>query len=155
MLPAVRISRDKKEIIVTLPTREEIIFDARTKEILYGVFKETEPLDTKTFTKRNFGKFLYTGTGMMLRSDQEKLSPRIARVRNQRRTSVLQFGQQTCKIPNEELWFQNSTMANNLNGFDNLHLFKFPSDQQFFKFVNKTCGWQLNVREFKHLDELN
>lgn len=155
VLPALRLSSSKKEIIVTLPTREEIIFDARTKEILYGVLKETEPLDAFSFTERTFGKFIYTGTGMMLRADQEKLSPRFANVGEESKSSILQFGQQTCRIPNEQLWFQNATLANQSSGINNQHLFKFPSDVEFFKFVNTTCGWELNVNQFKNLDELN
>lgn len=159
VLPALRVSRDKKEIVVTLPTREEIIFDARTKEILYGVFKETEPMDHRYWTERKFAKFLYTGTGMMLRSDQEKESPRLARVKDSSKSSILQFGQQTCRIPNELLWNQNATMADTTHGKSNGHgnsmLFNFPTDLKFFEFVNKTCGWELNTFRFKDLDHLN
>ncbi|MBI2360958.1 MAG: hypothetical protein HYV04_18970, partial [Deltaproteobacteria bacterium] len=63
--------------IVTLPTGEEVEFDARTHEVLGGVFSEA-PVDLNSYKAvRKFPGIHYIGKGVVVRADARGKDPRL------------------------------------------------------------------------------
>lgn len=147
VLPGFRYSPDRKTVTVTLPTREEVTFDARTMEITGGVLQELAPIDTSLNRfSRSFAQIGYTGKGMMLRSDQRGASPRDPRDwGGEEKSAVLTWGAKKCRIKNTLLWGE---------GFGSF--LQFETDTAFFQFVKQQCKWDVSAKDFglETLDEV-
>jgi hypothetical protein len=118
-----------EELKVTLPNGEEIVFDAKTKEILRGVFRETAPLDQNPDRfSRKFASLEYTGTGTLIRVNRRGGDPRLGT------TATLTQGKRTCKIPSSLLFDQDPSSDVN---------FLFPTDDGLNTLMMKKCGFGL------------
>ena len=118
-----------EELKVTLPNGEEIVFDAKTKEILRGVFRETAPLDQNPDRfKRKFAALEYSGSGTLIRVNRRGGDPRLGT------TAVVTQGKKACKIPSSLLFDQNPRSDVN---------FLFPTDEGFNALLLKKCGFGL------------
>jgi hypothetical protein len=118
-----------EELKVTLPNGEEIVFDAKTKEILRGVFRETAPLDQNPDRfSRKFASLEYTGTGTLIRVNRRGGDPRLGT------TAILTQGKRTCKIPSSLLFDQDPSSDVN---------FLFPTDDGLNTLMMKKCGFGL------------
>ena len=126
-----------KRSIVTLPTGEEVDFDAATYEILGGVLSE-KPVDLNpNRAARKFPGIHYTGKGIVVHANGRGTDPRLAGVAtilNGAAAAHCNGGAScsTCQVPSKELWHQNGAIR-----------FKFPTDEEFNRYLNSRCGFGL------------
>lgn len=134
-LPAIVNFGDRN--IVTLPTGEEVTFDAATHEIRGGVLAET-PVDLNPDrSARKFPGIEYTGKGVIVRANARGTDPRIGTM------AVISSGALAvacapgtdcgqCRVPSRELWEQSGAVR-----------FKFSIDKEFDRFLTARCGFGL------------
>lgn len=125
-LPAIVNAAERS--IVSLPTGEEVEFDARTSEIAHGVLSE-EPVDLNPDRNtRRFPAVSYTGRGIVVRADARGSDPRL------NGTATIQTGasENQCKVPTQELWHPNGAVR-----------FKFATDEEFERFLFARCNFAL------------
>ena len=134
-LPAVAPGGERN--IVTLPTGEEVEFDAETHEIIGGVFSEN-PVDLNPDRiARRFPGISYLGKGVMVRTNARGKDPRLAG------TAIITTGSPApdchpdsgcnrCEVPARELWAQNGAAR-----------FRFSKDDDFHRYLLSRCGFGL------------
>ena len=134
-LPAIITSGGRS--VVTLPTGEEVEFDAKTYEIVGGVFLEA-PVDLNPDkAARQFPRVDYTGKGVIVRADSRGKDPRVGTM------AMITTGSPTwdcekgtgcdqCQVPSKELWDQSGAVR-----------FKFPTDAEFDRYLVSRCGFGL------------
>jgi hypothetical protein len=135
ILPA--IVNNGAQNLVTLPTGEEIAFDADTHEIRGGVLSEA-PVDLNPDRQtRSFPAIEYRGKGIMVRADARGTDPRVA-------TTATIFASppgdncdgatncRQCQVPSRELWDQTGAAR-----------FKFATDDDFDRYLQSRCGFAL------------
>ncbi len=122
--------------IVTLPTGEEVEFDAQSHQILGGALSEA-PVDLNPDrSARKFPTFFYSGKGIAVRADARGADPRIGT------NATISLGTgapchsgtacRQCQVPARELWDQNGALR-----------FKFPTDEEFDRFLLARCQFGL------------
>src|SRR6516165_3525400 len=132
-LPAIRASR--ASYVVTLPTGEEVEFDAKTREVLGGVFSDPSVDFNPDRTVRKFPGINYIGKGVVVRANARGKDPRIRNVATittgtpppdcEKGTACNQ-----CQVPSQDLWLQNGPIR-----------FKFSTDQEFDRYLMSHCGF--------------
>lgn len=132
-LPA--ISGSEARYIVTLPTGERVEFDARTREILGGVFSETAVDLNPDRAARKFPGVHYIGKAVVVRANSRGRDPRIsntATITTGTPASDCEKGTacNQCEVPSKELWHQNGAVR-----------FKFSTDQEFDRYLLSRCGF--------------
>jgi hypothetical protein len=122
---------------VTLPTGEAVEFDAKTYEVLAGVFSEA-PVDLNPDrATRRFPAIRYTGKGVAVRADARGADPRVGK------TATITTGSppaecaqgsacDTCEVPAKELWNQQGGLR-----------FRFSSDEAFDQYLRSRCSFGL------------
>ncbi|MGH7844691.1 MAG: hypothetical protein ACREQW_05930 [Candidatus Binatia bacterium] len=132
-LPA--ISNRRGRTIVTLPTGEAVEFDAKTNEILAGVFSEA-PVDLNPDkTTRKFPGIQYIGKGVVVRANARGLDPRVgskAMITTGSPALECEEGGNCgqCEVPAKELWGQKGAFR-----------FKFSTDEEFDRYLRPRCGF--------------
>jgi hypothetical protein len=135
VLPAIVSSGSRN--IVTLPTGEEVEFDAATHEISAGVLSET-PVDLNPDRAlRNFPGIQYFGKGVVIRANARGADPRINTTAIITNGAAAQTCDQAidcerCQVPAKELWDQSGAAR-----------FKFARDADFDRFLVSRCGFGL------------
>ncbi len=123
--------------VVTLPTGEQVEFDAKTREILGGVFSETAVDLNPDRAARKFPGVNYVGKGVVVRANARGTDPRMGN------TATITTGTPAtdcekgiacsqCQVPSKELWHQNGAVR-----------FKFSTDQEFDRYLLSRCGFGL------------
>ena len=132
-------------IVVTLPTGEEVEFDAKSHEVLAGVFSEA-PVDLNPDkTIRKFPAIAYTGKGILVRANSRGTDPRIGT------TALITTGSPApncergtscdrCAVPSKELWDQKGAVR-----------FRFSTDEEFGRYLLVRCGFTLPTIGFDFL----
>ena len=134
-LPAIVNSQNRN--IVTLPTGEEVEFDAATHEIVAGVFSEA-PVDLNPERgARRFPSVEYRGKGVVVRADARGADPRTAAVAvittgTPPETCLNGMPCNRCEVKPQELWEQSGAVR-----------FKFAADADFDRFLSARCGFGL------------
>lgn len=136
VMPAIRYESDadKDIVIVTLPTREEVVFNGKTREVISGVLKEG------AIRQSSNGAALapniqYTGTGVVIEASALADWPvGVA----QRITTIKKIGQKSCLVPAKELWFTDNSKGGNV--FFNK---KLITDLAFDSWLKKRCGFSI------------
>lgn len=127
-VPNIRTEGNRQ--IVTLANGETVSFDARTKDIVGGVFAETAGIGpaTKAISP---AKVAYRGQGVMVRADAVGKDPRL--VRGSQATISKQG--KNCRVPITDLWpdQRESSAAH----------FKYFSDSDFDTYLKRKCGFGL------------
>ena len=124
-----------KSYVVTLPTGEQVEFDARTHEILAGVFSEA-PVDLNPDkTARKFARVNYTGKGVTVRANARGKDPRLGTMAMITTGSPpseckKKTGCSQCRVPSRDLWYQNGAER-----------FKFSTDSEFDRYLQSHCGF--------------
>lgn len=119
---------------VHLSTGEPVCFDAHTHEIVGGVLEEEGPIDTDPNRfKRRFAELTYSGSGVVIRSDQRGESPAKAVVWGVQRRAVITYGDLECRVRRAALWEQQAPFA-----------LRF-TDEEFVEFLHERCGWDVAV----------
>lgn len=127
-LPHVKEVGDRQ--IVTLPTGETVIFDAKTKTVIGGALSEEGPMTAGT-KKSSAPNVKYTGSGVMVRVDGKTVEPR-----QQRNAKVtITKGNQSCRVPLKDLWPNQSD--------NSAPHFKYPTDEGFNTYLQSKCGFGL------------
>ena len=135
MLPAIVNFGERN--IVTLPTGEEIEFNAATQEVAAGVFVEA-PVDLNPDGRaRKFPDIRYTGRGVMVRADARGADPRLspsAWILTNAAPENCAPGSPCaqCQVPARALWEQTGAVR-----------FKFATDQEFHQFLLARCAFGL------------
>ena len=134
-LPAIVSWRNRN--IVTLPTGEEVEFDALTHEIVAGVFSEN-PVDLNPDrSTRKFPGIEYSGKGLAIRANARGADPRMGP------STLITTGTPAqncdkgilcsqCEVPAKELWEQTGAAR-----------FKFATDPELDRFLLARCGFGL------------
>jgi hypothetical protein len=136
-LPAIVNLSDRD--LVTLPTGEEIEFNAATHEIIAGALFET-PVDLNPDRNgRQFPGVGYGGRGVLVRANSRGTDPRIGTTATittgtPPASCVNPSGCGRCQVPSRELWDQSGAVR-----------FKFQTDQEFDRFLMARCGFSLPV----------
>jgi hypothetical protein len=123
--------------VVTLPTGEQVEFDANTREILGGVFSETVVDLNPDRAARKFPGVNYVGKGVVVRANARGTDPRMGT------TATITTGTPAtdcekgtacsqCQVPPKELWHQNGPVR-----------FKFSTDQEFDRYLLSRCEFGL------------
>jgi len=134
-LPA--IANDGERNIVTLPTGEEVEFNAVTKEIRGGVFIES-PVDLSPDRNgRKYPGVNYLGQGVLVRADARGTDPRLATIATITTGTPpancdKPGGCRQCEVPSKELWDQSGAVR-----------FKFRTDQEFDRYLTARCAFGL------------
>ncbi len=117
--------------VVTLPTGEKVEFDAKTYEVVNGVFEEA-PVALST---PRFPAVKYIGKGLTVRVDSRGNDPRIATVATITTGSpdpncVKGQGCSQCRVAAKDLWDQKDSVR-----------FKFATDEDFDRYLRARCGF--------------
>lgn len=152
VIPYVYWSEDKTEIHVVLPTNEEVVFDAQTKEIIGGVLEEGAIDLSPSRHSRKFPLVRYKGKGVVLRINARGQD---ARLGNWNKTKISgDFGNtgaegvmiykynedtgqaELCRAKKSEFWPQEDI---------NPIPFKYFSDKDFAAYVKSHCSFELSL----------
>lgn len=133
VLPSVKENGDK--LVVSLPTGEEVLFDAKTKEIIGGALKEDGPMDNSPDRhKRKFAAISYHGKGVVIRADQRGELPEHDMVWGNTKNAVISHKGKQCRVRAKDLWNQKDSET---------AYFLFPTDEEFAqKILIGKCGWK-------------
>lgn len=134
-LPA--IVRFNGRNIITLPTGEEVEFNAQTHEILAGALAEAAVDLNLDRNARKFPAVVYNGKGIVVRADSRGADPRIgttATITNGSPSPTCDKGVacQQCQVPARELWDQSGAVR-----------FKFATDYEFDRYLLARCQFGL------------
>lgn len=120
--------------VVTLPTGEEVHFDARTHEIVGGVLSEGAVDLNPDKAARRFARVQYQGRGVVVRADARGADPRLGATATITATAAAGCEgtgcQSSCRVPARELWEQNGAAR-----------FKFSTDESFDRYLAARCGF--------------
>jgi hypothetical protein len=137
-LPAVVTAGDHN--IVTLPTGEEVEFNAHTHEVSGGVFSEA-PVDLNPDRSlRQFPAIRYIGSGVMVRADARGSDPRLGTIATITTGSpppdcVQDKACNQCEVPAKEIWVQSGAAR-----------FKFARDEDFHNYLLSRCAFGLPLK---------
>jgi hypothetical protein len=134
---------NKKQVTVTLPTGEQIVF-SETGEIIDGVFEEG-PVDVGPDRfKRTYADLKYHGKGILLRANARGQMPQQGQfeaakidmefgLKNSADVLIINGATgQRCRRPKTDFW-----PAEDVSPI----LFKFPSDQEFDTYLKAKCNF--------------
>lgn len=129
VVPSIRAVGANERWVITLPTREEIVFNAHTRTLESGVLEEGSPIDRHVDPKsRKFPDLRYVGRGLLVRAESRAQDPRTGTL------ARITKGRETCVVPSDALWDAQNALQ-----------FRFESDAAFEKFVERTCGFSFET----------
>ena len=135
------ITNAGERLVVTLPTGEEVEFDATSREVRGGVLAEgvVDLNPNKSF--RGFPAINYTGKGVIVRANARGNDPRIGTIATIITGSPDPNCQRgvncnRCEVPAKELWAQTGSAR-----------FKFSTDQEFDRYLSSRCGFGLPKKD--------
>lgn len=139
LVPAIAIAG--ANAVVTLPTGEKVEFDAKTYEIVSGVFAE----GPVALSVPQFPAVDYVGKGVTVRANSRGKDPRIgtvATITNGSPDPNCTEGQRCnqCQVPAKELWEQKGAVR-----------FKFSTDEEFDRYLRARCGFGLSLSGTKFM----
>ena len=132
-IPAIASSGER--FIVTLPTGEKVEFDAKTHEVVGGVFSEA-PVDLQSDkAARKVPGVAYIGKGVIVRVDSRGTDPRLGTMATVTTGSPASdcekgMGCDQCRVPTKELWNQKGAVR-----------FKFSTDEELDRYLISRCGF--------------
>lgn len=140
VMPAIRYESDstKDILIVTLPTREEVVFHGKTREIISGALTEG-PMKQTSSGAAIAPDVQYNGLGVVVESSaladwpvgfEGEASARIVTIKKK--------GQKTCYVPGKDLWYTDHSRGGNV--FFNKDLY---SNAAFDTYLKKNCSFSL------------
>ncbi|HKY07999.1 MAG TPA: hypothetical protein VJQ55_07150, partial [Candidatus Binatia bacterium] len=134
-LPAIVNSQNRN--ILTLPTGEEVEFNAATHEITAGVFSETAVDLNPDRASRKFPGVHYHGKGVVIRADGRGSDPRLGATAlivtgSPEKDCVKGIGCSQCEVKPQDLWEQSGAAR-----------FKYTTDADFDRFLAARCEFTL------------
>lgn len=143
VIPSVRYESLNK-IIVTLPTSEEITFDARTKEIIGGVITEGK-VATDSSGRALRPSMKYTGKGLAIVASRVGNFPvgdeLVDTQRTARNKADIIYNQKTiCQLPVKDLWFTDYAKKGQV-----LLRPEFSTDKALIEYIEKKCKTKISL----------
>jgi len=134
IIPAIRQDDQGLTTTVTLPNRQEVLFNSETKEIIGGALVEG-PMAQDQFGNAISPIVNYTGPGVVIEAHRLNeypvgIRPNMAIIKKN--------GHKNCEIPVAELWYTDSKKGNNVY-FNK----KFVTDLAFDKFLKARCKFSI------------
>ena len=139
VMPAIRKSETEDVVIVTLPTREEVRFNSKTKEIIGGVLTEG-PIVQGPKGHAKDPDVQYTGRGVVIEASAH-LAPVGFEGKpsdNKNTVSIKKKGQKTCTVLEREMWITEEKNHNTP-----ILKKEFVTDEAMDKFIIKKCGFSI------------
>jgi hypothetical protein len=144
VLPSAKL--EGEELIVTLPNKEIVKYDANTNEIIGGVLTEEKMLDKNTSKKAAPVK--YTGAGVVIRADKAGDLPygdievyddnnKGSSAPSTTMATISKKGQKDCKIPSKDIWYNDKKLSRVLM------MPELRDDKDFDNFLQKRCGFSI------------
>ena len=123
--------------LITLPTGEEVEFNAKTHEIVGGELSESAVDLNPDRNARNFPAIGYNGKGVVVPANSRGTDPRLSTMAPITTGSPAAacgkgISCTQCQLPARELWDQSGAVR-----------FKFASDQEFDRFLLARCPFGL------------
>ncbi len=141
VMPAIRYVSDanKDEVIVTLPNKEEMIFNGKSKEVLRGVLSEG-PIKQDSNGNALNPDFKYSGSGVMMEADRLNDYPvgLSAQTSKNNKATIHKKGFKDCQIPVRELWYTDDSKGGNV--FFNK---KYITDKAFDTLLKQKCKFSM------------
>lgn len=143
VIPSVRYESLNK-IKVTLPTSEEITFDARTKEIIGGVITEGK-VATDSGGRALRPSMKYTGKGLAIVASRVGNFPvgdeLVGTQRTARNKADIIYNQKTiCQLPVKDLWFTDYSKKGQV-----LLRPEFATDKALIEYIEKKCKTKISL----------
>lgn len=140
VMPAIRYVSDSQKdlVIVTLPTKEEVIFNGKTKEVVAGVMTEGAMKQDADGNAIN-PDLTYTGKGVVVSADRINDYPvGISAQSKNNLATIKKKGFKDCKIPVKELWYTDDSKGGNV--FFNK---KYVTDEAFDQLLKEKCRFSM------------
>lgn len=140
IMPAIRYESDSEKdiMIVTLPTREEVIFNGKTREIISGALSEGPIRQTSSGAAMS-PDVQYTGSGVVVEASALANWPvGFEGEASAKMVTIKKKGFKTCSVPGKDLWYTDNSKGGNV--FFNKKLY---SNQAFDQYVKKNCGFSI------------
>jgi hypothetical protein len=134
VLPAINYNSEKNTITVTLPTREEVIFNSETKEIISGALKEA-PIEQDNTGNAISPLVAYSGTGVVVEAHRLNEYP-VGSIKTM--ATIKKSGHPDCLVPVNELWFTDEKKGGNVYFNKN-----FVTDSAFDQFIKSRCKFSI------------
>lgn len=154
VIPAIEPFNKGRQLKVTLPTGEPVIFDARSKEINSGVLRE-EPIDfNRNRHERRNPKIAYKGKSLVVSVAQRGESARRAKVWGQAKYAEVHYPSKysrPCRVSPEYIWDQSPKKGDKEPRLTML----YETDHALFNMIEKRCGWDLSALKLEAASELN
>jgi hypothetical protein len=139
------INRVGDELVVTLPNKEIVRYNAKTKEVIGGVFTEG-PIrqDPKNKNKAFPANVSYTGTGVMIRADKSGDLPygdteiQGKSVPSTSTATISKKGFKDCKVPAKDIWYTDNTKGGNV-----FIKPEYANDEGLDNFIKNKCGFSI------------
>ncbi len=140
VLPAIRYEADKEKdiLIVTLPTREEVVFNTKTKEVTRGALSES-PIEQDAKGIAIVPGITYLGNGVVIEANRINDYPvgSLAQFKNNLAT-IKKKGFKDCKVSVKELWYTDESKGENV--FFNK---QYVTDEAFDQFLKQRCQFSM------------
>lgn len=140
ILPAIRFddSQGVNYLIVTLPTREEVIFDEKSHQVVAGVLNEA-PIKQTSGGPATAPAVQYQGTGVVVEATALADWPVGFEGEKAAKTVLIKKkGHKFCVVPGKELFYTDHKKGGNV--FFNK---KYLTDKAFDSYVQNRCGFSI------------
>ncbi len=148
-LPALNVDQGKRQLQVTLPTGELVLFDRDTLEIIDGALSES-PIDFNPSRHQRKNPMVnYRGDFLAISIEQRGESPRRASVWGRNKLATVHYPSQyrkPCRLSPKYIWDQRPKRGDREPKLHMLH----ATDESLFSTIEKRCNWDLSgLREPK------
>lgn len=140
VMPAIRYVSDSEKdlVIVTLPTKEEMVFNGKSKEVVSGVVSEEPMKQDQEGNALNPG-LVYNGSGVVVEADRLADYPvGLAAQSKNNLATIRKKGHKDCKIPVKDLWYTDDNKGGNV--FFNK---KYVTDKAFDQLLKQKCKFSM------------
>lgn len=140
VMPAIRYESDSEKdiLIVTLPTREEVIFNGKTREIISGALTEG-PMKQTSSGAATAPNVQYAGSGVVVEASALADWPvGFEGEASAKTVTIKKKGEKTCFVPGKDLWYTDHSKGGNV--FFNKSLY---TNAAFDTYVKKKCGFSI------------
>jgi hypothetical protein len=141
ILPSIRYESDSEKdlVIVTLPNKEEVTFNGKTKEVVSGVLTEA-PMTQDSDGNGLEPALKYTGSGVVVSAHRLNDYPVgvNADTRKNQKATISKKGYKDCLVSVSDLWYTDANRGGNV-----LFNPKYAKDADFNTYVKRKCGFTI------------
>ena len=143
-LPSLVIDHRKRQIKVTLPTGEPVLFDQDSMELVDGALTES-PIDfSRSRHQRRNPEVRYKGDFLAITVAQRGEAPRRATVWGQSKFAEVHYPSKyakSCRLSPRHIWDQRPKPGDSDPKLTMLH----KTDAELFAMIERRCGWDLSA----------